>query len=116
MKRYARRSLILLLSFTFSFPPSFSLSFFFPVLNGLPVSLYDVQHAPFLLSTSMAPLVATRFTVIIPPCTLNTVIPEFLRRVVYGNPRVAAINIPANTKIATLGSASGHAGDGRRSR
>lgn len=64
-----------------------------------PISLYDVQHAPFLLSTSMAPLVAA---VIIPPCTLNTVIPEFLRRVVYGNPRFAAINIPANTKIAAL--------------
>lgn len=43
----------------------FIYSFFFPAFfsspsstNNLPVSLYDVQYAPFLLSTSMALLVA----------------------------------------------------------
>lgn len=63
---------------------SFFSSFLLSPTNELPVSFYDVQYAPFLLSTSMVLLVAA---VIIPPCTLNTVIPEFLRRVVYGNSR-----------------------------
>lgn len=64
---------------------------FISFLYFLSLSLYDVQHAPFLSTPRDGPAIVA--AVIIPPCTLNTVIPEFLRRVVYGNPGCAAINI-----------------------